>query len=349
MSSDSDLTPNTGPDPAPDPDLAPAPATAPAAPTADVAAGAEDPGAQAPVLDPFAPPGGPVEPPAPRSKAQRKRLWQVGAAALLTVVTGAATAVAVTQPDRTDLPGLATPNDGRYVFPELTLPPLPVGASAPADSKTKAHAADLRALLLPLPKGAVGTGPSAAPSTSPSASASASTSASASASGSASASDSPSASPVASLPPVVGRWVPCDKDAMLAVDDKYSLRLTTAACRAAAAQGWTAKDGTRTELRLMRFGSGYDAADFYSRASMMSSTKDIAGTRPNTGNTEYPVVSGGQLEVRNATETAGDLPTGRLAWLQSGDVVAVIQLTNPKGVPLQSFRQVIALQSELLG
>ncbi|MFJ1756602.1 hypothetical protein [Kitasatospora sp. NPDC088134] len=333
MSSDSATTPGTGP--AAEPPAPAAEAPAPADPFAPAAA------------DPFAP-GAFTEPPAPpRTPAERKRLWQVGAAALLAVVTGAATAVAVTLPERTDLPGLATPNDGRYAFPELALPPLPVGASAPAESKIRTHAADLRALLLPLPKGATATGPAAAAaSPNPSASPSPSATATGTATGTGTPTGSPSASAAAALPPVTGRWVPCDQDAMLAKDGTYSLRLTTAACRAAAAQGWTAKDGTRTELRLFRFGSQYDASDFYSRATLMTSTKDIDGSKPNT-NGEFPIASG-QLEVRNATALAGDVPTGRFAWLQSGDVVALVQLTNPKGVPVQSFRQVVALQSELL-
>src|SRR5262249_37766031 len=90
--------------------------------------------------------------PAPRR--DRKKLLRSVALAALLVVTGTATAVAVTLPDRPDLPGLATPNDGRYAFPALTLPPLPSGAAEPKDAKGRRHAADLRALVLPVPKGA---------------------------------------------------------------------------------------------------------------------------------------------------------------------------------------------------
>ncbi|MFD0564517.1 hypothetical protein ACFQ2M_22765 [Kitasatospora saccharophila] len=279
-----------------------------------------------------------VAAPAAPGKVDRRRRWQVGAALLLTVLTGAGTAVLVTLPERTDLPGLATPNDGRYAFPELSLPPLPLGASAPADTKIKAHAADLRGLLLPLPKGAVGTGPSGSPSPSASGSVSASPSASGSASG------SPSA--VASLPSVAGRWIPCDHDAMLAEDDSYALRLTIDACRGAAAQGWTAADGTRTELRLLHFGSADEAGNYFVGANVMSETKDIASTHLDIDGV-YPATSA-QVNVRLSDEKAGGQPTGRLCWMQSGDVVALIQMTNPKGVPAQAFRQVVALQSGLL-
>ncbi|MFB7943840.1 hypothetical protein ACFC6L_02870 [Kitasatospora phosalacinea] len=275
---------------------------------------------------------------AERSRADRRRRWQVGGALLLAVVTGTAATVLVALPERTDVPGLATPNDGRYAFPELTLPPLPVGASAPAGSELKTHAADLRALLLPLPAGAVATTPSAAPSTSPAPSASASASASGAPSSSASAEPS--------LPPVAGRWIPCDRDAMLATDDAYALRLTTDACRGAAAQGWTAADGTRTELRLFRFGSGDEAADYFAGARMMNRTKDVGTTRLDDDGV-YPIAAG-QADVRLSEERSGGAPTGSLCWLQSGDVVALVQMTNPHGVPAQAFRQVVALQSSLL-
>ncbi|QKW20866.1 hypothetical protein HUT16_18985 [Kitasatospora sp. NA04385] len=294
--------------------------------------------------------GAPVPPPdrAGPERADRRRRWQVGAALLLTVVTGAATAALVSLPERTDVPGLATPNDGRYAFPELTLPPLPQGASAPAEYKIKTHAADLRGLLLPLPEGAVGTAPSpsasapVSPSADPSATPSGSAQGSASGSGAAAA----PASPQPGLPPVAGRWIPCDRDAMLAKDDAFVLRLSTDACRGAAAQGWTAADGTRTELRLLHFGSADEATDYFAGANTMAETKDIDSTHLDIDGV-YPIAAG-QVNIRLSDAQAGGLPTGRLCWMQSGDVVALIQLTNPKGVPAQAFRQVVALQSSML-
>ncbi|MFK0193876.1 hypothetical protein [Kitasatospora sp. NPDC090308] len=334
--------------------------TTPPQPDAPAAPATPPPPAQP--LDPWAPPApDPFQPPAEapagaRTGSDRRRGWQVGAAVLLTLVTGAATAVLVTLPDRTDVPGLATPNDGRYAFPELTLPPLPAGASAPSDYKVRTHAADLRGLLLPLPKGAVATGPSADPSADPSSSASpgASPSASASPSAAATASGAPSATPSGTasgsagpaLPAVAGRWIPCDRDAMLAKDDAHTLRLTTDACRGAAAQGWTTPDGTRTELRLFHFGTGDEAADYFAGATLMTGTKDIASWQLDAGGT-YPIAFG-RVDVRLSDEQAHGMPTGRVGWVQSGDVVAMVQLTNPQGVPVQAFRQVVALQSSML-
>ncbi|RAJ29642.1 hypothetical protein K353_06624 [Kitasatospora sp. SolWspMP-SS2h] len=329
----------------PQPDAPAAPATPPP----------PDPWAP-PAPDPFRPPSGAADPARARTGSDRRRGWQLGAAVLLTLVTGAATAVLVTLPDRTDVPGLATPNDGRYAFPELTLPPLPAGASAPSDYKVRTHAADLRGLLLPLPEGAVATGPSADPSAGPSSSAAPGTSATASASPSAAAtaSGAPSATPSGSasgsagpaLPAVAGRWIPCDRDAMLAGDDAHTLRLTTDACRGAAAQGWTTPDGTRTELRLFHFGTGDEAADYFAGATLMTGTKDIASWHLDAGE-KYPIAFG-QVDVRLSDEQAHGMPTGRVGWVQSGDVVAMVQLTNPQGVPVQAFRQVVALQSSML-
>jgi len=327
-------------------DMTPQPGAEPTEPTMQ----AETPAAPAaPAVDPWALPGGPddvlegagpmEEQPAPRPRRDRKEVLRWVAAASLLVVTGAGTAVAVTLPDRTDLPGLATPNDGRYTFPQLALPPLPSGGAAPKEAKGR-HTADLRALLLPAPKEAVSS-PSAKPSP-------AAATPSASASASASASPSASGSPVA-LPPVVGEWIPCDADALLAKDAEVAkAKLTEDACRAAAAQGWTSKDGTRTELRLLRFGSDTDARDLFDYVNVVG-TKAVPESYTDT-DTRYPFAGSAKIAVRTTDKQRGPSgePVGRVGYLQVGDVLAVIEQTNPKGVPLESFRQVTALQSSLL-
>ncbi|WP_354641671.1 hypothetical protein [Kitasatospora camelliae] len=282
----------------------------------------------------------PAEPKPPRD---RKKLIRLGAAAAVLVLTGTATAVAVTLPERTDLPGLQTPNDGRYTFPALALPPLPQGSAAPTDSKSRHHA-DLRGLLLPAPREARPEPTATATATPAQPSATASPSASATATESAGA--SPSATPT--LPPVPGRWVPCDGTGALGKDAAaITLKLTVNACRAAAAQGWTAKDGTRTEIRLLRFGSYAEANDVYGTLSQADGTKDLASAAVDLRN-EYPVGTG-NLMVRSAPTVGKDGdPAGRVGYLLAGDLVAVIQLANPAGVPIQPFRQVVALQSSML-
>jgi hypothetical protein len=72
--------------------------------------------------------------------------WTAATVAFAAFGTGAA--YAVTVPHRADLPGLATPSDGRWDFPALT--PVGKGQANPGGH----HLTDLRQLLLPKPKGA---------------------------------------------------------------------------------------------------------------------------------------------------------------------------------------------------
>jgi hypothetical protein len=76
--------------------------------------------------------------------------------ALFAIVGGAA-GYAVTQPRRTDMPGLRTKPDGRYVFAPLRLPAIPEHSPMPgdADNPTGSHLADIRTLLLRPPVGAI--------------------------------------------------------------------------------------------------------------------------------------------------------------------------------------------------
>ena len=69
-------------------------------------------------------------------------------------VVGVGCAFAVMAPPRTDLPGLKTPSDGRYVFAPLSLPTLAPGQLPPGDlaNTGEQHMADIRKLLLPAPR-----------------------------------------------------------------------------------------------------------------------------------------------------------------------------------------------------
>ncbi len=100
------------------------------------------------------PPPAPLLPPPPPPPVARRTGRQVlravlrwTAAAVAFAVAGAGAAYAVTVPHRSDLPGLATPPDGRWTFPHL----VPVGKGLTTDGT---HATDLRHLLLPAPAGA---------------------------------------------------------------------------------------------------------------------------------------------------------------------------------------------------
>lgn len=81
------------------------------------------------------------------------------AAAVVFGALGTTVAYAVTDRDRTDIPTLATQGDGRWTYPPLARPTLPVGAEAPfsAGNRGQIHYADLEQLLLPAPEEAART------------------------------------------------------------------------------------------------------------------------------------------------------------------------------------------------
>ncbi|MEK2493623.1 hypothetical protein WN990_29130 [Kitasatospora purpeofusca] len=281
-------------------------------------------------------------------RARRRRAavrW--GAAVVVCALAGTGTALAVTAQERTDLPGLATPKDGRYTFPALVLPQLPSGQPAPKENKGR-HAADLRTLLLPVPTEAGGSLVAAA-APAPTASGSASTSPAAP--GSTSAAASPAGTPSASSaapggPAPVGR-VFCES---ITADwkDPGAVRalLLQNACRDAAVREWTAADGTRTQIRLLSFGSQAEAWPLFDKLRRTGEPKDSSGG-VQTGDTQgWDTVFGVDLATR---EVPGSPAAGtRIAFLSAGNVTGVITMTNPKGVPTAAFRQVVTLQSDLL-
>jgi hypothetical protein len=338
----------TAPAPAPVSAEAPAPAATPAAPEAPEAA--QTPGTQEPLETP--------EEQAARRTRRRKAAVRWSCAVLVFALAGTGAALAVTTPERTDIPGLATANDGRYTFPPLTLPPLPSGKAAP-DAKGKAlHYADLRYLLLPAPKEAGGSltapvfpVPTAAPSASSSATPSATPSAepSASASPTTTAASAASAAPSAPAGTALASWVPCDA---IAAEQKEPAKLRVLllqnACRAATVREWTASDGTRTQIRLLRFGSTAEAWNTFSslRTDIPAKAAPDAKTAPHS---DWDTVEGVDVTLKDSPATAGQgVPTTRLAYLSASDVVAVVTMTNPQGVPAAAFRQVVTLQSDLL-
>lgn len=165
-------------------------------------------------------------------------------AALLAV----GSAFAVIHPARTDIPGLATAKDGRYVFPTLTLPTLGPGQPAPGDTVNNPggqHLADIRKLLLPAPHGAV---------------------------------------PDKSLPGSSG-WLP--EDALITMSslamaeefDEYGLRHT-------AAVGWKTPDGASTSIYLLQF-PDHDAASAAGTA-FSSNLAALSGTGAGHGKSFTP-------------------------------------------------------------
>lgn len=262
----------------------------------------------------------PVEPASP--SRIRGTLLRWAAVALVLGLSGSAMAYAVAQPERTRIPGLSTPNDGRYVFPPLTLPQLPAGQLPPQSvDADQRHYADLRALVLPAPEGAVTEGAATATPT---------------------ASATPTATPAS--------WVPCADYTKLHEDSAHlPVLLATDACRSATTRSWTAKDGTRTEIWLLRFGSKEEGGHFYDALSMSGSPKAVPSAA--TGVNNFDLGLGARTFSRGSAKTGPgtDLPTAQVVYLGDGDVVATVLMTNPAGVPSQALHQVVTLQSDLLG
>ncbi|MEU9129261.1 hypothetical protein AB0D08_14345 [Kitasatospora sp. NPDC048540] len=289
-------------------------------------------------------------------RPRRTAMLRWGGAAVIAVLTATAAAVAVTTPDRTSLPGLRTPNDGRYAFPQLTLPPLPSGKAEPAKAGLHRHYADLRQLLLPAPAGATLEQPAtasagAAASGSPTAAAPSPAASAAPASPGAPGTpgDGPSAtaSPTTAAAVPAAAWSDCND---FAATDKNAPKITASllesACLAATKRVWTGPDGTRTEIWLLRFGSNTEANRFYERAGTKSEPKDAAPLkRSGLVFQSMPTVAS---QARAADEKADGRPVAEAADIAAGDVVARIVMTNPKGVQEQAFRQVTVLQADLL-
>ncbi|MFE6751132.1 hypothetical protein ACFVGM_35165 [Kitasatospora purpeofusca] len=272
------------------------------------------------------------EDPAARRTRRRKALLRWGAAAVVCALAGTGSALAVTARERTDVPGLATKSDGRYVFPPLTLPPLPSGSAVPKENKSR-HAADLRRLLLPAPREAVGSlAPTALPSLAPTPTPTGGA--------------SPSASGTA---PALADRLDCTT---LLADEKDPAKLRALlvqyACRAATAREWTASDGTRTRIRLMAFGSSKEAWPVFVELRDNGNPKDIDGLRSVTP-PDWDMLYGVNFVVRETPPgTPGTRPAARVAYLSAGDIVAVITMTDPGGVSAAAFQQVVTFQSALL-
>ncbi|MFJ8693898.1 hypothetical protein [Streptomyces roseolilacinus] len=229
---------------------------------------------------------------------------------------GTGTAYGIASMDRADVPGLATESDGRWDYPQLTLPALPEGSPRPFTDGNwhHVHHADLRRLLLPAPAGAtVHEG-------------------------------------------LAGGWVKEARYlSEYAEDHRPGLEqaLTDYAVRHTAARGWTMPDGTTTRVYLLRFLSSDMAEEFaQSEIGAGLSPDAVLTSAPESRLDESwewddltaPVI----LHVYDEARPYGAEHT-RQAYLLAGDTLGLVVQSRKGAVPAVPFRQTVVLQSQLLG
>lgn len=261
----------------------------------------------------------PPPPTAPKDRRVLRAVLRWTAAVVVFAAAGAGTAYGITQMKRTDVPGLATASDGRWDYPEIVKPPLPSGSPGPfaQDNKAGAHYADLRALLLPAPKGAKAD---------------------------------------ASLRGTDGWLATKDYLAQYAsADDRKELgqKLTDRGLRHIAARGWTTQDGTRTRIYLLQFDTAAVADDLFS-PGLISYDSPVYALRGAPDSTYYDGLTDATLAVNvKASAYTESKPYGaeqvRQAYLSAGDTVALVVQSRKGGEKAVPFQQTVTLQSQLLG
>jgi hypothetical protein len=305
-------------------EVSPAPLQAPVVPPAPL----EAPALPAPLeaLEAHATPAVPDAPaappavPAPPVK-DRRRLWAVlrwTAAVAVFVVAGAGTAYGITRMERTDVPGLATASDGRWDYPEIVRPPLPSGSPGPfaEDNAAGAHYADLRALLLPAPRGVRED---------------------------------------KALRGTDGWLAKKDFLAEYAHPEdrkEFGQLLTDHGLRHIAARGWTTQDGTHMRIYLLHFdtASVVDHVVDHKLDEYNSPGYELRGAGTSVFDDDFPVEA--RVDDITGTFYVEAKPYGpeqvRQAYLRAGDVLAVIIQSRKGAAPAVPFQQTVALQSELL-
>ncbi|MGW3097276.1 hypothetical protein ACWDCC_28045 [Streptomyces sp. NPDC001102] len=273
---------------------------------------------EAPPVQPQPLPQDEQQPPVRKDRRVLRAVLRWTAAVTAFAAVGAGTAYGITGMQRTDLPGLATQSDGRWDYPTLTKPPLPPGSPEPFDVRNTAgtHYADLRALLLPAPKGAVADG---------------------------------------KLRGTDGWLATKDflaEYAQKETRNDLKQSFTDDGLRHIAARGWTTPDGTHTRVYLLQFGTGAVVDDlFSSEAPADGPTDQLRGTITSVFDNDFP--SEAHDYNVNYSAYVETTPYGaeqtRQAYLSAGDVLAVIVQSRKGKAKAVPFRQTVALQSQLLG
>lgn len=256
----------------------------------------------------------PAPPRPPRRGLRAVARWT--AAVLVCAVLGTGTAVGIARLDRTDVPGLATADDGRWDYPTLSLPALPAGSPRPFThgNAAQTHHADLRELLLPAPAGATAD------------------------------------------KELAGGWVSVDQYvSAYAADQRARIKavLRHDGVRHVAARGWTMPDGTVSRVYLLQFesvafvqqfvldGIGYVISAGAPLAAApeavldegWSKTTQVRGTRTAAYVEPKPY---GATQVRQG-------------YIRAGDTLALVVNEKKGGAAAVPFHQTMILQTQLLG
>ncbi|MFD4127519.1 hypothetical protein ACFXKK_10085 [Streptomyces globisporus] len=238
------------------------------------------------------------------------------AAALAFGVLGTGTAFGIASLERTDVPGLATEGDGRWDYPDLSLPALPAGSPRPFSSGNPAeiHHADLRGLLLPAPAGA---------------------------------------KPDKKL---TGGWISTETflDAYREQDRRSVAQLLKdAAPRHIAARGWTMPDGTASRIYLVRFNSTAFASRMIDDLNVGSSAGTPLA-RTDTTDLDPAWGSADDIENLSSFVFTEQAPFGaehvRQAYTLAGDTMALVVHERPgkRETARIPFQQTLILQNQLL-
>lgn len=237
------------------------------------------------------------------------------AAVVAFAALGGATAYAVTQPERTEIPGLRTPDDGRWTYPALKVPKLPAGAPRPLDgdhNRPRRHYADVRGLLLPVPAGAK----------------------------------------VDKTFPGATGWLPTrDFLEVYTEDDRKELTgtLEQNTLRHIAARAWTMGDGTRAEVYLLQFETSGYSSDVKDKL-VVDGTLAKAETADYDTDWDSTLLRDPELHLSVYGE---EKPRGaehvRFGYIQAGDVLALVVFSKAGTQPAVPFHQAVLLQAQLLG
>ncbi|MBT2401085.1 hypothetical protein [Streptomyces sp. ISL-100] len=261
----------------------------------------------------------PAEAPAAAPRPPRRVLRAVArwtAAVLVCGGLGTGSAFGIAALERTDVPGLATEHDGRWDYPELSLPALPAGSPRPYSEGNDAeiHHADLRRLMLSAPAGA---------------------------------------SPDKRL---TGDWITTGQYASAyAKGERSRIReaLRDSAVRHIAGRGWTMPDGTTSWIYLLRFNSVAYAEGFKDdviRAGLKGGA--LLREAPVVALDEQWSSLGTAGTVR-AYVYVEEKPYGagqvRQAYIVAGDTLALVTHSRKGSAVDVPFYQSLILQAQLLG